>query len=63
MFCGCAMMSSKSMVCISLKGSLSFMFEDFDTNNLASKYICLCCIMLHKKIELNYVYKIDKLFV
>ncbi len=37
------------LVCISLKDSLSFMFDDFDTINLAPRQICLSCIMLNTK--------------
>ncbi len=46
MFCGLAIMSSKSIVCISLS-SLSFMFDNFDTVNLTPRHICLRCIMLN----------------
>jgi hypothetical protein len=49
MFCGLAIMSSKSTICTSLKSSLSFTFDDFDTINLAPKHICLHCIMLNTK--------------
>ncbi len=40
-------MSSKSIVSISLKSSLSFMFDDFDTINLVPRQICLRRIMLN----------------
>jgi hypothetical protein len=33
MFCGLTMISSKFVICISLKSSLSFMFDDFDEHN------------------------------
>jgi hypothetical protein len=49
MFCGLIIMSSKSLVSISLKSSLSFMFDDFDTINLIPRQICLHCIMLNTK--------------
>jgi hypothetical protein len=49
MFCGLIIMSSKSIVSISLKKSLSFMFDDFDTINLVPRQIYLQCIMLNTK--------------
>ncbi len=42
-------MSSKSTISISLKSSLSFTFDDFDTINLVPRQICLRCIMLNTK--------------
>ncbi len=49
MFCRLVIMSSKYVVCISLRNSLSFMFDDFDTINLAPRHIYLRCIMLNIK--------------
>ncbi len=49
MFYGLVIISLKFEVYISLRSSLSFMFDDFDTINLAPKHICLCCIMLNTK--------------
>ncbi len=46
MYCGLAIMSLKSMVCVSLS-SFSFMFDDFDTVHLTPRHICLRCIMLN----------------
>jgi hypothetical protein len=46
-FCGLIIMSSKSTDSISLKSSLSFMFDDFDTINLVPRQICLRRIMLN----------------
>jgi hypothetical protein len=42
-------MSSKFEVFILLKSFLSFMFDDFDTINLAPRHICLHYIMLNTK--------------
>jgi hypothetical protein len=43
MFCELVIMSSKFVVCISLK------IDDFDTINLVPRQICLSCIMLNTK--------------
>ncbi len=43
-------MSLKFVVCISMKNSLSFMFDDFDIVNLVPRQICVqMCIMLNTK--------------
>jgi hypothetical protein len=49
MFCGLVIMSLKFVVCISLRNTFSFMFDDFDIVNLAPRQICLCCIILNIK--------------
>jgi hypothetical protein len=61
-YCGLTMMSLKSILCILLRTSFSFMFDDLDTVNLTPRHICLCCIMLNTKIEINDVLKIDNEF-
>jgi hypothetical protein len=38
------------------------MFDNLDTVNLTPRLICLCCIMLNTKIEINDVLKIDNEF-
>ncbi len=62
MFFGLVIMSSKFVVCISLKSSLSFLFGDFDIFNLIPRHICLHCIMLNKEMEINDVLRIDNEF-
>ncbi len=49
MFCELVIMSLEFVVCISLKDSLSFMFDDFDTINLAPRQIFLSRNMLNTK--------------
>jgi hypothetical protein len=62
MFGGLVIMSSKSVVCISLRSSFSFLFDDFDTINLAPRHISLHFIKLNKKMEINDVLRIDNKF-
>jgi hypothetical protein len=49
MFNGLVIMLSKSIVCISLRSYLSFMFDDFDIVNLVLRHIFLHYIMLNTK--------------
>jgi len=62
MVCGLIMMSLKSILCILSRIFFSLMFDNLDTANLIPRRICLCCIMLNTKIEINDVLKINNEF-